>query len=136
MTDRHRPGYYKEWGMKGYMKRYRKKNAKRIAIRQREYNLKNKEKNSLDFRKWNLWRMYKLTLEDYANLEKRQKSKCAICKSTTVGNKRSQGLYIDHCHTTKKVRGLLCHKCNSLLGHAQDNIDILKKAIKYLEMHE
>jgi hypothetical protein len=39
---------------------------------------------------------------------------------------------IDHCHSSLKVRGLLCHVCNRGLGHFKDNIDLLLNAIKYL----
>lgn len=44
-----------------------------------------------------------------------------------------QKLYIDHCHKTNQVRGLLCFSCNSALGHFKDNVESLKKAIKYLK---
>lgn len=40
---------------------------------------------------------------------------------------------IDHCHTTGKIRGLLCTNCNNMLGKAKDNVEVLKKAISYLE---
>lgn len=42
-------------------------------------------------------------------------------------------LCIDHCHTTNKVRGLLCHQCNTALGLLQDNIDRVRQLEEYLE---
>lgn len=50
---------------------------------------------------------------------------CQICGST-------ENLCIDHCHTTSKVRGLLCSKCNIGLGMFRDNTEYLAEAIKYL----
>lgn len=52
---------------------------------------------------------------------------CAICAITT-----SDVLHVDHCHTTGKIRGLLCHQCNVLLGASKDSITTLQNAIKYL----
>jgi hypothetical protein len=45
-------------------------------------------------------------------------------------------LAVDHCHTTGKVRGLLCSTCNTALGSFQDNPAYLKAAIHYLESHD
>jgi hypothetical protein len=45
-------------------------------------------------------------------------------------------LAVDHCHTTGKIRGLLCSKCNPALGAFNDNIEILNSAIKYLKEYE
>lgn len=42
-------------------------------------------------------------------------------------------LFIDHCHETKDVRGLLCRRCNHGLGFFKDKIDLMNNAIKYLE---
>lgn len=56
---------------------------------------------------------------------------CHIC--STVLEKESRETYVDHCHTTGKVRGILCHHCNILLGNAKDSVDILEKAKLYLE---
>ena len=43
---------------------------------------------------------------------------------------------IDHCHETGKIRGILCHLCNNLLGNARDNTTILASAIDYLHASE
>ena len=64
------------------------------------------------------------------------KDKCEICGSSEFVMDRSKydsGLVIDHCHTTGKVRGMLCHNCNRALGLLQDDKDYLEKAISYLE---
>jgi len=53
---------------------------------------------------------------------------CEIC-----GIKPNKQLSYDHDHETGKFRGLLCNKCNMALGQLGDNVDGLKKAIKYLE---
>lgn len=43
------------------------------------------------------------------------------------------GKKVDHCHTTGKVRGLLCNNCNTALGLVDDKIEVLKRMIKYLK---
>lgn len=50
---------------------------------------------------------------------------CKICGAT-------HDTVVDHCHTTKVVRGPLCRKCNLALGHVDDNVDKLYKMIDYL----
>ena len=73
---------------------------------------------------------YNITSKEFNDFYHKQNGACGICKIPQ--NKLKKALYVDHCHTTGKVRGLLCGHCNFLLGHAKDNIAILAEAIKYL----
>ena len=56
---------------------------------------------------------------------------CAICN--TKENKTSRKWHLDHCHTSLRVRGVLCHHCNIMLGNAKDNPAILEAGAKYLK---
>lgn len=73
---------------------------------------------------------YGLSKEEYDDLFIKQNNKCAIC-----GREFNETLkaFVDHCHITGKVRGLLCTNCNTLLGMAKDSIETLKTAIEYLQ---
>ena len=79
-----------------------------------------------------LKRNYGITLQQYQEMLDSQDSKCKICSSADPFH-NSGKFVVDHCHDTGKVRGLLCHHCNVLLGHAKDSSLVLKKAIDYLE---
>lgn len=64
--------------------------------------------------------------------------RCPICDRDAMqalgeGSRKGSSFVIDHCHKTDSFRGWLCHKCNRGLGTFNDSIDMLKKAIKYLE---
>lgn len=39
---------------------------------------------------------------------------------------------VDHCHDTGRVRGMLCHGCNTALGKLGDNVAGLRRALEYL----
>ena len=74
---------------------------------------------------------YDITVEEVLSMRKEQDFSCKICG--THEEDLTRGLFVDHCHETGKIRGLLCNDCNTLLGRAKDDIDILKRSIKYLE---
>ncbi len=72
---------------------------------------------------------YGLTSERYEDMLLRQGGCCAVCKRPPSERKLS----VDHCHATKRIRGLLCHSCNVALGLLKDNVDALASAIEYLK---
>lgn len=61
-----------------------------------------------------------------------QDNRCAICGTDEPGG-RGDGFVVDHCHSTGRIRGLLCSACNTGLGLFKDNAETLAKAIKYLK---
>lgn len=149
--------YSKQWRdsnkdkMRNYVSKYRKNNLTNLRIKDKEYksNLrKNPEyakKNRDDVRKWrkihpdkqknlHLKRKYGITLKEYKEILLSQDNRCSICNRHKDDFKIH--LAVDHNHTTGKVRGLLCSNCNNVLGHAHDNIDVLKKSIVYLKKHD
>jgi hypothetical protein len=72
---------------------------------------------------------YKLSEVDYVKLEQDCNNQCMICHGSPDRNY----LCIDHDHKTKKVRGLLCTRCNAGIGNFKDSLRLLESAIKYLE---
>lgn len=82
-------------------------------------------------RETHIMRKYKLPIERYNQMLVEQDNKCFIC-GYEFGQVKGD-TYVDHCHTTKQVRGLLCQNCNTGLGSFKDNTDALQKAIEYLK---
>ena len=69
-----------------------------------------------------------ITLDDLEEMDRQQGGRCKICG----GVDDFQRLSIDHDHSTGKVRGLLCTKCNSGLGQFRDDPELLEAAAQYL----
>jgi len=70
---------------------------------------------------------YGLSLEDFNWMLGDQEGKCYICGPNSEGK-----LCVDHDHKTKKVRKLLCDRCNRMIGAARENPRILRAAAHYL----
>ena len=81
-----------------------------------------------------LKRAYGITFDEYEELLSKQNKKCAICGIDNNGKYRNKprAFAVDHCHTTGKIRGLLCSDCNTGIGLLKDNINFLQSAINYL----
>ena len=78
-----------------------------------------------------VFKRYGINKDQYYQMLEEHKNSCKICrKHQSVLKKR---LSVDHCHKTGKVRGFLCHKCNIILGAADDSCELLLKAIEYLQ---
>lgn len=75
-------------------------------------------------------RTYGINLTEYDSMYTKQNGLCAICKnpeSIKTGRRSINRLAIDHCHTTGKIRGLLCQRCNTGLGRLEKYIDRAKQ---------
>lgn len=92
---------------------------------------------SLKARTKRLWDMFKLTVEKWGDLQEYQGDQCAICGIHPEGRR----LATDHDWDTGEVRGLLCHRCNTILGKIEKpgrsgqpwSMEELKRAIAYKE---
>lgn len=78
-----------------------------------------------------------MTMEDEAVMLAAQGGVCAVCggyeKKTDARSQKQHTLSIDHCHTTGKVRGILCSHCNRAIGLLGDDPATLRRAADYLE---
>lgn len=82
-------------------------------------------------RRGNLKR-YGLTLDEYERLLQQQGHRCAICRRSKSGG-RGKRMHVDHDHSSKRIRGLLCHGCNTGLGAFCESPAILLAALNYLQ---
>lgn len=101
------------------------KNAKRWA-NSPEY----REKGKLRNRRWQRENFYGLSVAGEVLLKAKQNNRCPIC---AVIFKNEGDYHVDHCHSTKKVRGLLCPSCNKGLGLFKDDPESLRRAALYVE---
>ena len=115
---------------------YRKKNYYAIQQQRREKYAANPKKYTDYQRKI----AYGLTGEMYDAILAAQGGGCAICGNKyDVPHPRTKGkqlLSVDHCHATKRVRGILCSSCNLGVGMFQDSEELLLKAALYLERNK
>ena len=114
------------------MREYRKSNPDKIRV----YSRKSYEKSRDKWTDKNLKKNYGISLSDYEYLYESQNGKCAICNVEhdgydPQGNKRRMDA--DHCHKTKRIRGLLCIRCNRGIGMLGDSVEIVSSALKYLK---
>jgi len=103
---------------------WRNAHKKENAIISKQYRKENPEayKNAV------LKSNYGITLEQYNKMHSEQKGLCKIC-----GKSPEKVLVVDHHHTTKEVRGLLCHGCNRAIA-IFDNATLLQAAKEYLKL--
>ena len=85
------------------------------------------------FSRFAIWikRKHGITGEQYKATLKLQNGVCDICGK--VNPNKSRRLAVDHCHKTGQFRGLLCGKCNIGISQFNDNSELLRKAILYVE---
>ncbi|UTC30068.1 recombination endonuclease VII [Brevundimonas phage vB_BpoS-MaInes] len=103
-----------------------------ICLRCREVRQRHRNKmynkrpyNTAEYRKY----VYGLSPEAMQELLEAQDNKCPICVDVLLFDQ----LFVDHCHDTGQVRGLLHKSCNSGLGFFKDDVQRLQNAINYLQ---
>lgn len=109
-----------------------KYNRERAALCAEKYETTAKRR----LRRWHVKREFGLTAEQYEAMVQGAQGLCAICKkpeSTIKKNGTVFELSVDHNHATGATRGLLCRKCNSALGHANDDPALLRAMADYIE---
>ena len=75
-----------------------------------------------------LSRRYGISAAEADEFLRQQAGLCAICRAKPAK-------HVDHCHESGIVRGLLCFGCNRGLGKAQDDPELLRRGLSYLERH-
>lgn len=121
-------GHYKEWPEfikdknKAYGYKAKCKECKRKDYLNRYCPAKQRAKA--------LKQKYGITTEQYEKMLAAQHQGCKICGISSEEHGRF--LSVDHCHTTGKIRGLLCHSCNTAIGLLKENLGNFRKAMQYL----
>lgn len=107
------------------------------AAQARAWYQANKERALANRRRLQLDADFGITPEEYAAMLEAQGGVCATCgrPETTEQAGTLVRLSVDHCHTTGKVRGLLCHACNRSIGLFGEDVALMERAIEYLERH-
>ena len=79
-------------------------------------------------------KLYGISLQEVQDMRQKSNGVCSICNQ--IGKHHHKRLVIDHDHTTGKVRGLICSKCNSMIGWCGENTQTLQNLIEYLNQHK
>lgn len=110
----------------------------------RDYNIRaskaHREAYKDDYKNHDFRRMYgaDFTVERYNAMSEAQGHRCAVCGGTEIASRKGvlKALAVDHCHDTKKVRGLLCQACNQGLGFFKDDLELMAKAMLHIAAHK
>lgn len=127
----------KLYDKKRYMELTPSQKKARLEASRRSY-IKNHDKVLKRCRERHLQINYNISSEQYLEMVLKQQNCCAVCRKPEHRICKTgdiKPLSVDHNHITNEVRELLCNDCNSLLGFAKENIDVLQNAIKYLRKH-
>lgn len=100
---------------------------KESVERKREYHKHYLMNNRDKVKNKHLKSKYGISLDQFMEMVNSQNGKCKICKDILAMGRFT---HIDHCHRTGKVRGVLCHKCNTKLGWYEKNSTEVDKYLR------
>lgn len=109
-----------------YKKSWTENNKDHVKQKQRDWYEKSKRR----IKSLYLQREFGITIEEYEHMAQAQNGACLLCGD--LPNVRDKSLAVDHCHKTKKIRGLLCRGCNVGIGNLKDDPILLDKAAAYI----
>lgn len=143
-TYEHRAGPVRQWCDKcralhkkqrdaAKSQRWREANVDYQAEYMRRYHQQHKDDPEYRRQRREAFNLYKygITQAGLAGRIEKQGGQCAICGGPPNGP--GKRLHIDHCHETGRIRGLLCSKCNTLIGLADNDPCRLRDAADYLK---
>lgn len=109
-----------------YMRKYRDLHRDKTNEQARTSHNRTREGRTPDQRhNEHLKAWYGITREQYLEMLEGQGGKCAICGSDTARWKKQ--FHVDHCHKTHLIRGLLCNRCNPMLGWLESHMDQIQQ---------
>lgn len=100
---------------------------KKRKEKQKIYLERFKEKNPGYFKNKQRIRKFGISDDEFNIMVKNNGGVCSICKTSEYR------LGLDHCHKTRKIRGVLCTMCNFGLGYFMDSHENLSRAVEYLK---
>lgn len=122
---------HKELGLEFFYKRKISKDGLRGNCKKCEKSYGNSWYEKGLWREAQLKAKYNLTTALLLKILEDQNNSCAICSKKLIYPDKNT--HVDHDHNTGKVRGILCHTCNTGLGKLGDRIETLEKALNYLK---
>lgn len=115
-----------------FQKRLRRRTISTTSTvyRRRRSNVGSRDFFTGDVGRWEirLKEAYGLSADQYEQMWDAQAGCCAVCRKYIPYK-----LAVDHCHDTRKIRGLLCTTCNMGLGAFHDDPTVLRRAALYIE---
>ena len=106
-----------------YQRAYHKANREPRLARQKQWYNENKEAVLTQQRKTYIRKTFNISVVEY---DEWVSGPCSICKKDT-------DKVLDHCHTTGKIRGVLCRQCNQAIGLFRESKELIKQAVRYLD---
>lgn len=111
---------------------YYANNRERRLQEAKDYHAANREKISARLAQKKLEEQERRFGVKYAVVLAVQGGRCAACRTTKPGGRYGRFCF-DHDHKTGKFRGLLCLRCNTAVGHAGDDPEVLRALADYVE---
>ena len=116
---------------KADLKRWKEENSTHVQNYYKQWSENNKDYHKDKHLRYS----YGISLEEYNTMREQQNAKCACCGVDETETPRGR-LFVDHCHSSGKIRALLCQHCNTALGMVKDDVEILSSLITYLQEHK